>query len=71
VTYVASVWIVLETINIAWPRNLYGTWYLNWGLLIMTGVLAVVGFFVMQWAFHPQRESGAPRPQLETLPEEV
>jgi amino acid transporter len=55
VTYTAAVWIVLETINIAWPRNLYGTWYLNWGLLIMTGVLAVVGFFIVQWAFNPNR----------------
>jgi amino acid transporter len=71
VTYVAAVWIVLETINIAWPRDLYGTWYLNWGLLIMTGVLAVLGFFVMQWAFNTHRASGGPRQQFETLPEEA
>jgi amino acid transporter len=70
VTYVAAVWIVLETINIAWPRDLYGTWYLNWGLLIMTGVLSVIGFFVMQWAFRPRPASGAMGPPP-NLPEEA
>jgi hypothetical protein len=26
-----------------WPRAVYADWYLNWGVLIMTGVLGVVG----------------------------
>lgn len=58
VTYVAAVWIVLESINIAWPRNLYGVWYLNWGLLIMTGVVGVLGVAVMSWVFNPARTPG-------------
>jgi amino acid transporter len=53
VTYVAAVWITLETINIAWPRALYGVWYLNWGLLIMTGILGVIGVVVCARVFRP------------------
>ena len=26
-----------------WPRAVYADWYLNWGVLIMTGVLGLVG----------------------------
>jgi amino acid transporter len=61
VSYVAAVWIVLETVNIAWPRDLYGVWYLNWGLIIMTVIVGVLGVAVMSWVFSPDR---APGPQL-------
>jgi amino acid transporter len=67
VTYVAAVWIVLETINIAWPRDLYGVWYLNWGLVIMTAVIGVLGVAVMSWVFNPSRSPG---PQQWTEPAE-
>jgi amino acid transporter len=56
VTYVAAVWIVAETVNIAWPRRLTGVWYLDWGLLIMTGVLGAAGVAICAWVFRP----GAP-----------
>jgi amino acid transporter len=46
VTYAAAVWILFESVNIAWPRALNGVWYLDWGLLIMTGVLGAVGALV-------------------------
>jgi amino acid transporter len=52
-TYVAAVWITLEAINIAWPRPIFGVWYLNWGLLIMTGILGVVGVLVSARVFRP------------------
>lgn len=61
ITYVAAVWIVLETINIAWPRDLYGVWYLNWGLVIMTVIVGLLGVAVMSWVFNPARSPG---PQL-------
>ena len=67
VTYVAAVWIVLETVNIAWPRDLYGVWYLNWGLIIMTAVVGVLGLVVMSWVFNPARTPG---PQLWVEPVE-
>ncbi|MGH3275831.1 MAG: APC family permease [Streptosporangiaceae bacterium] len=50
-TYVAAAWITLEAINIAWPRAIYGAWYLNWGLLIMTGILGVLGVAVSARVF--------------------
>ncbi|MDX6324725.1 MAG: hypothetical protein QOK15_1079 [Nocardioidaceae bacterium] len=55
ISYVAAVWIVFQTINIAWPRDLYGVWYLNWGLVIMTAIMALLGAAVMAWAFNPSR----------------
>ena len=46
VTYAAGIWIVAESVNIAWPRPLNGNLYLNWGLLIMSGVLALLGAMI-------------------------
>ncbi|OFJ54375.1 APC family permease [Mycolicibacterium grossiae] len=44
VTYVASLWIVFETVNVAWPRTQPGQpWYINWASVLTTVVLAVVG----------------------------
>lgn len=51
VTYIAAVWLVFEVINIAWPRPTTGTWYLDWGVLIMAGVLAVTGALVVTRIF--------------------
>ena len=68
ITYVAAVWIVLETINIAWPRDLYGVWYLNWGLVIMTVVVGLLGVAVMSWVFNPARSPG-PQMRMEPVDE--
>ncbi|MDQ1669646.1 MAG: hypothetical protein QOE40_1707 [Actinomycetota bacterium] len=47
VTYAASVWIIAETINIAWPRNVEGqVWYLDWSMLLTTVALGAVGIVV-------------------------
>ena len=43
VTAVATVWVVLQFLNIAWPRDVYPQAYLNWSVWILIGVLAVVG----------------------------
>lgn len=51
VTYIAAVWIVLEIVNIAWPRKLSGVWYVDWGVLIMTGILGVVGLLLAARVF--------------------
>lgn len=51
VTYVAAVWIVLQTINIAWPRTLNSQWYLNWGILLMTAILGAIGYVVAKRIF--------------------
>jgi amino acid transporter len=63
-TYIAAVWITLEAINIAWPRPIFGVWYLNWGLLIMTGILGVLGVIVCARVFRaggPGAETAAQR----------
>jgi amino acid transporter len=62
VTYVAAVWIVAETVNIAWPRPLTGVWYLDWGLLIMTGALGVAGVAICAWVFRPGAPGTGPVP---------
>ena len=44
VTYVASLWIIFETVNVAWPRTQPGQpWFINWASVLTTVVLAVVG----------------------------
>src|ERR1700754_776153 len=47
VTYLASLWIIFETVNVAWPRTQPGQpWYINWASVITTVVLAVVGLAI-------------------------
>jgi amino acid transporter len=46
VTYVAAVWIVAETINIAWPRHLNSEWYLNWGIILTSVILGIIGLAI-------------------------
>lgn len=44
VTYAASLWIIFETVNVAWPRTQPGQpWFINWASVLTTAVLAVVG----------------------------
>jgi hypothetical protein len=47
VTYLASLWIIFETVNVAWPRTLPDQpWYINWASVLTTAVLAVVGMAI-------------------------
>ncbi|MGZ6777354.1 MAG: APC family permease [Mycobacterium sp.] len=47
VTYLASLWIIFETVNVAWPRTLPDQpWYINWASVLTTVVLAVVGMAI-------------------------
>jgi amino acid transporter len=44
ITYFAAVWIVAQTINVAWPRvQPDQPWYINWSMVITTVVLGVIG----------------------------
>ncbi|MGI5133400.1 amino acid permease [Streptomyces sp. CA-106110] len=44
VTYLASVWIIFETVNVVWPRTMPDTpWYVNWSMLLATVVLGIIG----------------------------
>ena len=58
VTYVAAIWIVAETVNIAWPRDAYaGVWYLNWSIVMMAVILGVLGFVVQAYILRPGGEA--------------
>lgn len=47
VTYLASAWIIFETVNVAWPRTVPGqAWYMNWSMLLTTGALGLLGVVV-------------------------
>ena len=56
VATVAAVWLTAEIINLVWPRPVFSEWYLNWGALIMTGVLGLVGALIVWRTFR----GGAP-----------
>jgi amino acid transporter len=61
VTVIASIWIVFELINVWWPRSPSLPWYQNWGVLLVTVILAIVG--VIAYALAPRHEGvvgGAP-----------
>ena len=53
VTVVAVIWLTVEIVNLAWPRSVTSDWYLNWGIIIMTGVLGVLGAVISWWVFRP------------------
>jgi amino acid transporter len=42
----ASLWIIFETINIAWPRSDEGAWYERWAVPLMIGAIALLGILV-------------------------
>jgi amino acid transporter len=47
VTYLASLWIVFETVNVAWPRTQPGQpWYINWASVLTTAGLTIIGAVV-------------------------
>jgi amino acid transporter len=43
VTAVATLWAVLEFLNISWPRPVYESRFLDWSVWIVVGVLGVIG----------------------------
>ncbi|MGH3405574.1 MAG: APC family permease [Streptosporangiaceae bacterium] len=53
VTSVAVVWLSAEIVNLLWPRNVNSEWYLNWGGIIMTAVLGVLGGLICLRSFRP------------------
>lgn len=55
VTLIASIWIVLELINVWWPRYPDLPWYQNWGVLGITAILTVAGFIA--YAFAPRHDA--------------
>jgi amino acid transporter len=62
VTYFAAIWMIVEIINIAWPRNTYaGVWYLNWGIILAIVVLGAIGVVVSAYVFRPGSDAASAR----------
>jgi amino acid transporter len=53
ITAIAVVWLSAEIVNLLWPRTVSTEWYLNWGSLIMTGALGVLGGLLVLRSFRP------------------
>jgi amino acid transporter len=53
VTAITVVWLSAEIVNLLWPRTVSSQWYLNWGSLIMTGVLGVLGGLIVLRKMRP------------------
>jgi amino acid transporter len=67
VTLVASIWTVFELVNVWWPRSPSLPWWQNWGVLLVTGILAVLG--VIAYAFAPHHgDEAADRAALAKAP---
>jgi amino acid transporter len=62
---VAVIWLTAEIVNLVWPRAVSDEWYLNWGVLIMTGILGVIGGLLCWRAIpagSPRRAGPGPEP---------
>jgi amino acid transporter len=63
VTAIAMIWLTAEIVNLLWPRPVSSEWYLNWGSLIMTGVLGLLGGLIVLRNVRPGSGApGRPRP---------
>jgi amino acid transporter len=51
VTAIAVIWLSAEIVNLLWPRTVSADWYLNWGSLLMTGALGVLGALIALRSF--------------------
>lgn len=43
VTYVAALWLALQTVNICWPRHTGDAWYVEWSMVITLAVAGAAG----------------------------
>jgi amino acid transporter len=58
ITTVAVIWLTAEIVNLLWPRPVFSEWYLNWGSLIMTGVLGLLGALIVWRTFRRGAPAG-------------
>lgn len=54
VTLVATVWTAFELINVWWPRSPSSPWYQNYGVIVVTIILTVLG--IVAFALAPRHE---------------
>jgi amino acid transporter len=46
VTLVAAIWLLFELVNISWPRDTSAAWYVQYGVIIIVVVIALVGALI-------------------------
>lgn len=47
ITYAASLWIIAQTVNVAWPRDNPGTaWYVDWSMVLTLAGLSIIGVVI-------------------------
>jgi amino acid transporter len=69
VTFIAAGWIVFETVNVAWPRDFNPQWWLNWGLILMTAILGVIGIVMCTRIFRGRTDlASGPAPGGDAAP---
>jgi amino acid transporter len=69
VTAVAVIWLSAEIVNLLWPRTVSTDWYLNWGSLLMTGILGVLGALMCLRSFRPGSPAAVAAAQRSELAE--
>jgi amino acid transporter len=62
VTAIAVIWLSAEIVNLLWPRPVNSEWYLNWGSIIMTAVLGVLGALIVLRKVRPSPAAAAQAP---------
>lgn len=61
ISAIALVWLIFETLNIAWPRGGEGIpWYTQWGTAGLVGIVAVVGVIVFAFIARDRSVFAAP-----------
>jgi hypothetical protein len=56
------IWLSAEIVNLLWPRPVNTEWYLNWGSIIMTVVLGVLGTLIVLRKVRPAPAAAAQAP---------
>jgi amino acid transporter len=55
----AAAWLVFEVVNIAWPRDIGADWYVEWGCLLMFGLIALGGAITHRLVLRPEPVAAA------------
>lgn len=67
VNVVAAAWLLFEVANIAWPRDIGATWYVEWGCLLMFGLIAALGVVTHRLVMVGRASAPEPAPDAERL----
>jgi len=67
VNVMAAAWLLFEVVNIAWPRDIGATWYVEWGCLLMFGLIAVLGAITHRVVMAGRAPAATPAPAAEGL----